>query len=70
LISFFCVWGLGQPVYKRLILSRHKNLNAGSYLVDDITKNGACEFSGEHIYFGTLYFPDWQTVQDYLLKKK
>jgi 5'-nucleotidase len=56
---------IGQPAYKRLILSHHKNLNAGHYLVDDRTKNGADRFPGEHIHFGTDKFPDWVSVVDY-----
>ena len=31
---------LGTHAYKRLILTHHKNLNQGDYLVDDRTKNG------------------------------
>ncbi len=60
---------LGKPAYKRLILSHHKNLNAGDYLIDDRTKNGAALFSGEHIHFGTDDFPDWSSVLDYLRPK-
>ena len=30
--------------YKRLIISHHKNLNRGTYLIDDRKKNGANEF--------------------------
>ena len=58
---------LGDVAYKRLILTHHKNLNGGDYLIDDRTKNGASEFSGEHIHFGTVKFPDWCHVLDYLL---
>ena len=50
---------LGESAYKRLILSHHKNLNDGHYLIDDRTKNGADRFQGEHIHFGTKQFPDW-----------
>ena len=57
---------LGTPAYKRLILTHHKNLNAGHYLVDDRTKNGADRFPGEHIHFGTEAFPNWATVVEYL----
>lgn len=57
---------LGAPAYKRLILSHHKNLNAGHYLVDDRVKNGADRFPGEHIHFGTSAFPDWDAVVAYL----
>ena len=57
---------LGTHAYKRLILTHHKNLNQGDYLVDDRTKNGADRFAGEHIHFGTEKFPDWAAVTEYL----
>ena len=57
---------LGQSAYKRLILSHHKNLNDGHYLIDDRTKNGADRFKGIHIHFGTVDFPDWPSVVDHL----
>ena len=57
---------LGQPAYKRLILSHHKHLNHGDFLVDDRTKNGVDRFQGRHIHFGTMEFPDWPTVVSYL----
>lgn len=43
-----------QPnhLHKRLILTHHKNLNKGSILIDDRTKNGADSFDGIHIFFG------------------
>lgn len=59
---------IGKIAYKRLILSHHKNLNDGAYLVDDRTKNGADAFVGEHIHFGTERFPDWEAVLTYLRK--
>ena len=58
---------LGVSAHKRLILSHHKNLNRGDYLIDDRTANGAGEFQGEHIHFGTEKFPDWKSVLEYLL---
>ena len=58
---------LPDEAYKRLILSHHKNLNKGDYLIDDRTKNGAGDFEGEHIHFGTEKFPDWESVLKYLL---
>ena len=58
---------LGTPAYKRLILSHHKNLNSGDYLIDDRLKNGVDKFQGEHIHFGTEKFPDWKSVCEYLL---
>jgi 5'(3')-deoxyribonucleotidase len=60
---------LGRSAYKRLILSHHKNLNAGHYLVDDRTKNGVDRFIGEHIHFGSDLFPNWEAVVAYLKSK-
>jgi len=42
---------LGDKAWKRLILSHHKNLNRGDFLVDDRDKNGAGEFKGTLITF-------------------
>ncbi len=60
---------LGQAAYKRLILSHHKHLNHGDFLIDDRTANGADKFTGEHIHFGQSRFPDWAAVTDYLLNQ-
>jgi 5'(3')-deoxyribonucleotidase len=57
---------LGPQAYKRLILTHHKHLNAGDYLIDDRTKNGADRFGGELILFGSERFPDWRAVSAYL----
>ncbi len=57
---------LGEKAYKRLIISHHKNMNKGHYLIDDREKNGAKEFDGELIQFGSSRFKDWQSVLDYL----
>lgn len=58
----------GSVFYKRLIISHHKNLNKGDYLVDDREKNGAGDFEGELILFGSERFPDWGAVTEYLLR--
>ena len=58
---------LPEAAYKRLILSHHKNLNQGDYLIDDREANGVSEFGGEHIHFGEEPFPNWEAVLDYLL---
>lgn len=42
----------GDPAYKRLILSHHKQLNRGDFLIDDRPNNGASEFGGAWIQFG------------------
>lgn len=56
----------GDLIKKRLILTHRKNLNMGAYLIDDRTKNGAGEFVGVHIHFGTKKFPNWDSVVEYL----
>lgn len=60
---------LGPNAYKRLILTHHKHLNVGDYLVDDRPNNGADRFSGELISFGSPQFPDWSSISSYLLAK-
>jgi len=57
---------LGQPARKRLILSHNKHLNQGDFLVDDRTNNGAGQFTGELVLFGSEIFPDWASVVTYL----
>lgn len=59
----------GTVAHKRLILSHHKNLNKGHFLVDDRPNNGASEFEGEWLQFGSEQFPGWKTVTDYLLAR-
>ncbi|MDR1198101.1 MAG: hypothetical protein LBK94_03685 [Prevotellaceae bacterium] len=59
--------GKDSMFYKRLIISHHKDLNKGDYLIDDRPKNGAGEFKGELIPFGSEKFPDWKTVTEYLV---
>ena len=61
---------LGEHASRRLILTHHKNLNTGDYLIDDRTARGADKFAGEHIHFGTKKFPDWQSVMKYLRSKE
>jgi len=58
-----------SPFYKRLIITHHKNLNKGDFLIDDRSKNGAGEFEGELIQFGSEKFSDWDKVIDYLIDK-
>lgn len=58
---------LGDLAYKKLILTHNKGLMVGRALIDDRTKNGASNFKGEHIHFGTDKFPDWDSVLKYLI---
>jgi 5'(3')-deoxyribonucleotidase len=59
--------GPASLFYKRLILSHHKNLNRGDYLIDDRPNNGAKDFVGEWLHFGAERFPGWDSVKEYLL---
>ena len=58
---------LGEIAYKRLILTHHKNLNFGDFLIDDRTANGVDLFIGKHIMFGSNEYPNWEAVCNYLL---
>lgn len=60
---------LPEVAHKRLILSHHKHLNRGDYLIDDRMHNGADRFQGELILFGTEPFKDWSAVVAYLMGK-
>ena len=57
--------------HKRLIISHHKDLLKGDFLIDDRGDNdkGQADFEGQWIEFGSKEFPDWPTVTDYLLNK-
>lgn len=52
--------------FKNLTLTHHKELFIADYLIDDRTANGASEFQGELILFGSSDFPDWPSVIEYL----
>jgi 5'(3')-deoxyribonucleotidase len=57
---------LGEKAKKRLILSHNKHLAKGDYLIDDRLANGAKDFEGELLLFGSDKFPDWSSVIAYL----
>lgn len=57
----------GDRFKKKIIMTHRKDMIYGDYLIDDRTANGAKDFKGEHIHFGTKKFPDWGTVLKYLL---
>ncbi len=59
----------GESAHKRLILTHHKNLNKGDFLIDDRDKNGAAEFEGELIKLGPDGFPDWDAVIAFMKSK-
>ncbi len=59
---------LGEAAYKRLILTHHKDLNRGDFLIDDRDTKGAGEFTGELIRFDSRE-PDWPAVVAYLRQR-
>jgi len=56
-------------VRKRLMLSHHKHLLIGDYLIDDRRFNGASEFKGEWLNFGSENFRNWGAILNYLKMK-
>lgn len=61
---------LDEVAHKRLILSHHKDLARGDFLIDDRPqKRGAATFQGELVHFGSERFPDWPAVMAYLRGK-
>jgi len=60
----------GESAKKKLILSHNKSLNIGDYLIDDRTLNGASEFTGGFIHFGSTMFPDWKSVITWIWDKE
>ena len=59
----------GNLCSKKLILTHRKDLVIGDYLIDDRTRNGAGEFTGELIQFATEKYPNWDSVLKYLIDK-
>ena len=53
--------------FRKVIFSSVKHLNRGDILIDDRTANGAGDFLGRHIHFGSYEFPNWQSVLNILL---
>lgn len=61
---------LGEVYYKQLILSHHKELNKGDYLIDGGGKYGADRFEGEWIQYGSERFPGWEDILEYLVPEE
>jgi FMN phosphatase YigB (HAD superfamily) len=56
--------------HKRLILTHHKDLNRGDFLIDDRKSRGAEEFRGTFVHFGPDgEYPDWPAVMEYMRGK-
>ena len=61
---------LGQFWVERLIISKHKHLNKGDILIDDMASGcGQDKFEGELVQFGSKKFPNWATVKEYIFEK-
>ena len=58
---------LDDVFHKKMIITHCKHLCKGDYLIDDRDKNGAAEFEGELIRYGSEKFPDWDAVLEYLI---
>ncbi|SMO48339.1 5' nucleotidase, NT5C type [Gracilimonas mengyeensis] len=52
----------GKAMRNKLILTKRKDLVIGDYLIDDLPWNGAKEFKGTWIHFGSDAFPDWEAI--------
>lgn len=61
---------LDDVFHKRLVITHHKDLCQGDYLIDDRGKNGTSEFGGKWIQFGSEQFPDWESVLKYLSSRR
>ena len=61
---------LDDVFHKRLVITHHKDLCQGDYLIDDRGKNGTSEFGGKWIQFGSERFPDWESVLKYLTSRR
>ena len=59
----------GNLFKKKMFITHRKDMLMGHFLIDDRTANGAGEFRGEHIHFGTEKFPNWNVVVEYLLNQ-
>ncbi len=57
---------LGDDFKKRLILSHHKDLCKGDFIIDDRPYHGVASFNGVWIEFGSEKFPDWDSVIRYI----
>lgn len=57
----------GDKINRRLILTHRKDLVKGDILIDDRPNNGAQDFEGEWIHFGSDSYPTWSSVLNYLL---
>lgn len=60
----------GELMFKRLILTHHKYLLKGDYLIDDRKVNGNDKFEGKFIHFGSEEFPDWNAITRFFVDER
>lgn len=65
--KYFGGEGRENIFFRKVIFSSVKHLNRGDILIDNRTANGAGDFLGRHIHFGSSEFPNWQSVLNSLL---
>jgi 5'-nucleotidase len=57
---------LGMTAVNNLIISAHKGLHRGDYLMDDCASGkGQENFEGQLIQFGSTHYPDRSSVRTY-----
>ena len=62
----WCESNLGVPVWNRVTVTNHKNLLLADYLIDaEPDVNGASDFMGTLIHFGSDAFKTWEDVLTY-----
>lgn len=65
-VEKFC----GPEFIEKLIISPNKGLLKGDYLIDDnIHGRGQESFDGMLIHFGSVTYPDWQSIINFFFKK-
>lgn len=65
----WCEENLGVPVWNRVVLTPRKNLLLGDYLIDaEPDRDGAADFMGTVIPFGSDTFRTWEEVLTYFVR--
>jgi len=53
------------PAYRHLVFTNRKDLLYGDYLIDPSAANGAGDFMGTRIAFGSDTFKTWEEIMEY-----
>lgn len=53
---------LGDVCYKRVIFTHNKSLCRGDYIIDDRGVNGTSEFDGVWLHYGSVEYPNWESI--------